>query len=79
MNTLNHFWKRWRTEYLLQLRERHSYSKNGVKNREPKIGEVVLLRSDSKLRGLCKLAREKMVELEVLCCSCPLESLAVIF
>jgi len=55
--TLNHFWKRWRTEYLLQLREYHSYSKSGVKNREPRVGEVVLLRSDSKLRGLWKLAR----------------------
>ena len=59
--TLNHFWRRWRTEYLLQLRECHSYDKSGVKNREPKVGEVVLLRSDSKLRGLWKLARVQQI------------------
>ena len=25
-NTLNHFWNRWRTEYLNELREAHSHS-----------------------------------------------------
>ena len=53
--TLNHFWKRWRTEYLLQLRECHSYIKSGVKSREPRVGEVVLLQSDSKLRKLARV------------------------
>ena len=46
---------------MLQLRECHSYDKSGVKNREPKVGEVVVLRSDSKLRGLWKLARVQQI------------------
>ena len=59
--TLNHFWRRWRGEYLLQLRECHGYNRSGGAGREPHIGEVVLLRSDSKLRGLWKLARVQQV------------------
>ena len=58
--TLNHFWRRWRGEYLLQLRECHGYNWSGGAGREPHIG-VVLLRSDNKLRGLWKLARVQQV------------------
>ena len=44
---------------MLQLRECHSYERSGAANKEPQVGEIVLLRSDSKLRGLWKLARVK--------------------
>ena len=49
--TLNHFWKRWRGKHLLQLREYHSHNKLDNNSDQPVDGEVVLLRSDNKLRG----------------------------
>ena len=59
--TLNHFWKRWRGEYLLQLREYHSHDKRSKGKEQRFNGEVVLLRSDNKLRGFWKLARVQKV------------------
>ena len=48
--TLNHFWKRWKNEYLLQLREYHRYEpKTDVKGNTLSEGDVVLIHSDSKL------------------------------
>ena len=56
--TLNHFWKRWKNEYLLQLRECHRYGpKTDVKGNTLSEGDVVLIHSDSKLRGFWKLGR----------------------
>ena len=56
--TLNHFWKRWRNEYLLQLRECHRYGpKTDVKGNSLSEGDVVLIHSDNKLRGFWKLGR----------------------
>ena len=56
--TLNHFWKRWKNEYLLQLRECHRYGpKTDVKDNTSSEGDVVLIHSDSKLRGFWKLGR----------------------
>ena len=49
--TPNHFWKRWRGEYLLQLREYNSHDKRFKGKEQPFNGEVVLLRSDNKLKG----------------------------
>ena len=50
--TLNHFWKRWENEYLLQLRECHHYGpKTDVKGNTLSEGDTVLIHSDSKLRG----------------------------
>ena len=56
--TLNHFWKRWKTEYLLELRESHRYGKR-VDSSGSNLSEddVVLMHSDSKLRGFWKLAK----------------------
>ena len=42
--TLNHFWKRWKMEYLLELRESHRYGpKTDPKNNSPSEGDVVLM------------------------------------
>lgn len=56
--TLNHFWKRWKTEYLLELRESHRHGK-GVDSKGSSLSEneVVLMHSDSKLWGFWKLAK----------------------
>ena len=43
-------WKRWMGEYLRAIRERHNL-KHGGKARVPKVGEVVLIKDDSKNRG----------------------------
>ena len=43
-------WKRWTGEYLRVIRERHNL-KHGGKARAPKVGEVVLIKDDSKNRG----------------------------
>jgi len=56
---MEHFWKRWRTEYLLQLRESHRYSKGTTsgQNYVPRQGELVLLHDERNLRGFWKLAK----------------------
>ena len=41
--TLDHFWKRWKTKYLLELRECHRYSRarNGKDNELVSVGDIV--------------------------------------
>ncbi|XP_028416184.1 uncharacterized protein LOC114539807 [Dendronephthya gigantea] len=47
-NVLKHFWKRWKLEYLTQLREQHQPSKkDGPKI---KVGDVVLIQEDNVKR-----------------------------
>ena len=63
---MEHFWKRWRTEYLLQLRECHRYSM-GVKSLTPQHGlsqgDIVLVHNEKHPRGFWKLARiERLLE-----------------
>jgi len=54
LKTLDHFWKRWRLEYLLELRDNHRYRQGtGSVNRETVVvGDIVLVHSDDHLRGL---------------------------
>ena len=47
-------WPRWRNEYLRGLRERHN-QQHGRKTSTPKVGEVVIIKSDEKNRGKWKL------------------------
>lgn len=56
---LDAFWKAWRDEYLLSLRERTAYrlKERRVKNsEEPQIGDVVLVKDDFP-RGSWKIGR----------------------
>ena len=55
--TLNLFWKRWRREYLLELREAHRYHKGKPDAVPPSVGDIVLVEDEDKPRGLWKLAR----------------------
>ena len=50
---LDHFWKCWRHEYLLELR---LDQKNGDKVKFISIGQVVLIHDENHSRGLWKLA-----------------------
>ena len=57
--TLDHFWKRWQTEYLLELRECHLYggSGNNTGHNTVSVGDVVLVHNEGCPRGLWRLAR----------------------
>ena len=50
---LEHFWKRWSKEYLVNLREFHQ-AKAGPEPRKPKIGDVVIIHDDGLPRGSCR-------------------------
>ena len=52
--TLNRFWKRWRNEYLLELREAHRHNK-GTDATPVEIGDIVVVHSDKQPRGFWKL------------------------
>ena len=57
-NVLNHFWKRWRSEYLSELRESHCYiAKKAARSSNVKEGDIVIVHDDSLPRGLWKLGR----------------------
>ena len=54
--TLNRFWKHWRNEYLLELREAHRHNK-GTNAASVEIGDIVVVHSDKQPRGFWKLGR----------------------
>ena len=57
-SVLNHFWRRWRLEYLSELRESHRYSARKSLSRSPvSKGDVVIVHDDTLPRGLWKLGR----------------------
>ena len=57
-SVLNHFWKRWRSEYLNELRESHRYSAKKTPARSSvSKGDVVIVHDDTLPRGLWKLGR----------------------
>ena len=61
LNTiLNHFWKRWKGEYLLELRESHRYGCTGVQNSQVSAGDIVLV-LDEVPRAVWRLAKVEEV------------------
>ena len=57
---LNYFWKVWSTEYLQSLREKHTLKMKAIKGevqREPKVGEIVIVKEEGIPRGSWKLAK----------------------
>ena len=56
---LRHFWKRWRSEYLSELREHHRYSSVKSTAVSPSVqnGDVVIIKEDNVARNLWKLGR----------------------
>ena len=58
-NTLNHFWDRWRTEYLNELREAHGryMSKTSQKPSYLSTGDIIIVHSEKLPRGLWKLGK----------------------
>ena len=54
---MEHFWKRWKTEYLLQLREYHRHCNGDDSVHQPRVGDVVVVHDDNCPRGFWKLAK----------------------
>ena len=55
---LNRFWKRWRDEYLLELRDSHRYSSGDCSASEQiSVGDIVVVHNDNKPRGFWKLGK----------------------
>ena len=50
-NTLNHFWKRWTKEYLLELRDTHRTQRASQTSTPAKPGDVVVVHDDDHPRG----------------------------
>ena len=58
---LTHFWFRFTSQYLSNLSERHLSRNLPINGRQPKVGEVVLIKNDPYPRGKWKLARVNQV------------------
>ena len=57
-NTLNHFWKRWRSKYLAELRESHRHLlKKTHGNPQVSVGDVVIIHDENLPRSFWKLGR----------------------
>ena len=56
-SVLNHFWKRWSKEYLLDLRDAHRQQKIGGTSAPVQIGDIVLVHDQDHPRGFWKMAR----------------------
>ena len=55
---LSHFWKRWRREYLSELRDAHrSSSKGHTGDMSPNVGDIVVVHDDNHPRLMWKLGK----------------------
>ena len=52
---LQHFWNRWKNEYLAELREHHDCSKGASQNKIVEIGDVVVVMDEDKKRNQWKM------------------------
>ena len=59
--TLDRFWKRWKGEYLLELRESHRHHRGHAEPTPVSVGDVVIVHSADQPRGFWKLGRVKEV------------------
>ena len=57
-----HFWRRWRKEYLTNLREFHKVRK-GKESSDAKVGDVVLVFDENPKRGCWRVGRMKSLVL----------------
>ena len=53
--TIDNFWTRWSSEYLLGLREHHRVSSNTSKESKVSVGDVVIIHKDNQKRGFWDL------------------------
>lgn len=62
-NVMNHFWKRWRDEYLMELRATHRNVTQASGDPPVSVGDVVVIHDDKQPRATWKLG--KVVQLIV--------------
>ena len=60
-NVMNHFWKRWRKEYLLELRNSHRNVTQHSSNRVVSIGDVVIVHDEDQPRGKWCIGKLKLL------------------
>ena len=53
----DHFWIRWKNEYLLELRNSHRLKMKDAEGQTVAVGDVVIVHEDGLHRGLWKLGR----------------------
>ena len=56
-NVMNHFWKRWRNEYLLELRNSHRNVTQHSPNRVVSVGDVVIVHDEDQPRGKWRIGK----------------------
>ena len=56
-NVMNHFWRRWRDEYLIELRNSHRHSAKNATRTPVAVGDIVVVHHEDLPRGLWRLAR----------------------
>ena len=61
---INDFWRRWRSEYLLELREAHRYLRTPKGSANPiAVGDIVIVHDENQPRGLWKLGKiEELIQ-----------------
>lgn len=60
-NVIYHFWKRWRKEYLLELRNSHRNVTQHSSNRVVSIGDVVIVHDEDQPRGKWCIGKLKLL------------------
>ena len=56
-NALNQFWRCWRQEYLIELREAHRFGSTGTSGTPVALNELVMLHEEGLPRGFWRLAK----------------------
>ena len=54
---LSHFWKRWRAEYLLELRNAHNQLKKTAGSRAVSVGDLVLVHDETYPESYWKMGK----------------------
>ena len=58
---LSHFWKRWRAEYLLELRNAHSRAKRATGSSLVSAGDLVLVHDEAHPRSRWKMSKVERI------------------
>lgn len=56
-NVMNHFWHRWKNEYLIDLRDSHRHSGKSSNSTPIAVGDIVVVHDEERPRGFWRLAR----------------------
>ena len=58
-DVIEHFWRRWRNEYLVELRNAHKSPKKVVERSLVKVGDIVLVHDENHPRSFWRIGRIK--------------------